>query len=510
MPKRSITKNYLLNAFYRVLTIIIPLITAPFLARTLGAEGMGQYSFTHSLNTYFVLLAALGFGNYAQREIARYQADKSEQTIIFYEVILLRLISVGIALGITFALAFGGVYQTYKELMLYWTLAIAAEAVDITFFFQGNEEFGKIVGRNLLVKILSVVLIFVLVRSTDRVWLYVVITGGGVLLGNLSIWIYLPKFLDKKPARQLQPFRHTKGVLKLFAPAIIHALYSVLDRAIIGIVIQDTYVEQTTQIIDNVEQVAEVTKRYADLESGYYMEADSIIATGLSLITAMGTVLLPRNSSLVEEGKMDEFHESVKEGANFVWFLAIPIAFGLAAISSNFLPWFLGSGFDKSVLLLQILSPLMVIMGLANVYGVQTMLPLRKDSKYALCVLCGAIVNIIVSVVLVYFFWSVGAAIGSVIAETVGLIAMAIVCRKHVSFWSLLKRSWKSWLAGAVMFGAVFAVTFFVPSEIWITVLLILGGCLIYFGLLFIFRDAYFLGVLVKAKRKLARLGRKQ
>ena len=135
----------------------------------MSPEGIGQYSYTYSLITYFTIFGALGFGYYAQREIAKYQNDKYMQSKVFWEVNICRLLSVGIALAVNLILCFTKVYGDYELLMLLFSINIIATAFDIAFFFQGNEDFGKIVIRNVIIKILSIIAIFLFVKDTNDV-----------------------------------------------------------------------------------------------------------------------------------------------------------------------------------------------------------------------------------------------------------------------------------------------------------------------------------------------------
>ena len=504
--RKSIAKNYILNVTYQVIALLLPLVTAPYLTRVLSSSGIGQYNFTYSLNYYFVLLAAFGFGNYAQREIARAQGDKGSQSVTFWEIILLRVLTVSVSIGVSVSLFFFGVYQSYGELMLFWVVMIAAELFDITFFFQGNEEFGKIVWRNLIIKLLSLASVFIFVRKPEDVWIYVLIAGGSRFIGNLSIWFYLPKYLVRVGKETIHPWKHFRAAFRLFLPAIAVALYSQLDRTIIGLVVPGTYEVETKQMIDGVETIVRVTKRVADDEVAFYSEAESIVKVAVTFITAMGTVMIPRNSSLVSRENEAGFRDSFLFGTNFVWFLGIPIVFGIAAVAGSVIPWFLAPEFGKTTLILQMLSPLALLLGLSNAFGVQFMIPKKMDRRYALCILVGAAINAAISIPLVYFFQSSGAVFGTLIAEASCIIMMAVFIRKHVSLKEVFKQSWKYLLCGGVMFAAIYPAAYFLPATPIYSVLLIAAGIVIYLVMLTVLRDSFFLKNARKATQKLSAL----
>lgn len=493
--KKSVGKNYILNLIYEVFVLIVPLITTPYISRVLGADGIGQYSFTSSLTNYFTLVAALGFARYAQREIARFQDDKKSQSVIFWEILIVRFFSVGISLSVCVLLNIFGVYGEYSVLMWWWVVLIVAQEFDVSFLFQGNEEFGKIVVRNILVKIVLIVCIFVFIKSVNDVYIYVLCTAGSTLLGNLSLWLHLPKMLVKVGVKELKPTRHLLPTLRLFLPSIATSIYTVLDKTLIGLIITDTYTI--------VEDGAEVVKNYSDLENGYYEQSEKIVKICMTVITALGTVMIPRNSNEFAKGNIDGVKRNIYTATNFVWFLGVPMMLGLAAISGNIIPWFLGDGYDKCILLMQLFTPLILVIGFSNVFGLQYLVPTQRDGKFTIAIISGAVTNFLLNMVLIRFFWSYGAVIASLIAELTVTTVMAVIIRKEISILKILKQSIKYLIAGGVMFAAVYVTQMFLSATILHTFLLVLEGAAIYFFMLLILRDKYLFGLLSRLATKL-------
>ena len=192
--KKSVVKNYMYNLVYQILILILPLVTTPYLSRVLGSDGVGIYSYTYAIVTYFVLFGSLGISLYGQREIAYAQDRPRKRKKIFFELIIIRFITVLIA-AIVFFLWFvkGDQYQTYYMILL---IELFATAFDISWFFQGIEEFKKTVLRNVLVRIVSVSLVFVFVKTSEDLWKYILIYSLGDFLGNLLLWFYLPVFIS--------------------------------------------------------------------------------------------------------------------------------------------------------------------------------------------------------------------------------------------------------------------------------------------------------------------------
>lgn len=502
-PKKSLKKNYIFNLVYQIFTLIVPLITTPYISRVLSAEGVGQYSFTNSLQSYFAIVAALGFGYYAQRQIAFFQSDKREQSKIFWEIIIIRFFSVGLAISLNLVLCFAGVYQEYEQLMFWWTINILAIGFDITFLLQGNEDFGRIVGRNVLIKIVSIILIFVLVKKQSDVWLYVILTSLASLLGNMSLWFYLPKYLTKVKRSELKPMRHLVPTIKLFVPTIAISIYTILDKTLIGVFVRGTYTVSEVQIVDGVETVVEVVKKYSDLENGYYEQSEKIVKVCMTVITALGTIMVPRNSMLHKEGKEEDLKRNFYFALNYVWVLGIPMMLGLAAVAPNLIPWFLGDGYDKCILLMQLFTPLIIFIGLSNVFGAQYLIPTGRDKKFTIGILAGSAINLILNCSLIPFYWSYGAVIASLIAEFAVTFVMYLLIRKEISLNECLKTAIKPAIAGIVMFVGVYLLQTLLSPSIINTLILAVAGIIIYFGLLIVMKEKLTFTTLDKVKAKI-------
>ena len=212
--KKSIAKNYIYNLIYQMLSILLPVITTPYLSRVLGAENIGIYGYTISIVTYFILFGTLGISMYGQREIAYKAQNKKEQSKTFFEIIILRAFTLTISI-ITFYIIFGrsGDYAVYYRILI---IQLVANLFDISWFFQGIEEFDKTVIRNLVIKMLSLVLIFVLVNRPEDLWKYFLIYVGAELIGNLTLWLYIPKYLEKIIPRKIYFFYQYYFDYKLF------------------------------------------------------------------------------------------------------------------------------------------------------------------------------------------------------------------------------------------------------------------------------------------------------
>lgn len=482
MEDKKIAKNYIYNLIYQVLVIILPLITTPYVSRILGAENIGIYSYTLSIVTYFVLIGSLGIATYGQREIAYVQSDKKKRSSIFWEIIIFRIITmIVVSIFYYFMYIKGTQYTSYYKILI---LELISNCLDISWFFQGMEEFKKTVLRNTIVKVLSIICIFSLVKTVNDLSVYILIYALSNLVGNISLWAYLPKYIQKIDIKELKLLRHLRPVIALFIPQIAIQLYTVLDKVMIGAMVENK------------------------VESGYYEQAQKIIKILLTIVTALGTVMLPRIANKFADGKTDEIKRNIKTSFKFTYLLAFPMLFGIIAISNRFVPVFLGAGYEEVSLLIKIISPIILMIGLSNVIGNQYLLPTKRQKAFTISVLCGAIVNLILNFILIKRYEAIGASIATVIAETT-VVAIQFICvRNEIKFLEIIKLGLKNLIASIIMlFIAILIEKIMKNQSSYIIILIqVCTGIIAYFSMLLILKDKFIIEIKDKFIKKKIKL----
>ena len=422
--KKSIRVNYIYNLIYQVVAIILPFITTPYASRVLGATNIGIYGYTISISAYFILFGSLGIALYGQREIAYEQNNRKKYSQTFIEILLLRIITMTISLLIFFLLfCIKGQYNIYFKILL---LEIIANALDISWFFQGLEEFKKTVTRNLIIKIISVILIFTFVNTKKDLNIYFIIYSLSMLIGNLSLWFYLPEFITIKHIKRLNLKKHLKSTLVLFIPQIAIQVYTILDKTMLG------------TIITNKAEV------------GYYTQAEKMIKLMLTIITSLGTVMLPRIANSYAKGDSETIKIYITRAFNLVFLISIPMIIGIISVSYIFVPWFFGKGYDKVIPVMCILTPILLFIGMSNVIGMQFLLPTKKQKEYTYSVVIGAVSNFIINLILIPKLGAVGAAIGTIIAECSVTISQIVFTRKQIDYKEILKLS-KNYIISSIV-----------------------------------------------------------
>ena len=470
----SITKNYIYNLIYQIFAIVVPLITTPYLSRVLGAENIGIYSYTLSITTYFILFGSLGIAMYGQREIAYVQNNKEIRSRTFFEIFLIKTSTLIISMGIFyFSFAMSGEYSLYYKIFL---LEIIANIIDISWFFQGMEEFKKTVMRNMIVKIISIILIFLLVKTSNDLNMYILIYVLSTFFGNLSLWLYLPRYIEKVKLKSLKLKRHIKPVITLFIPQIASQIYTVLDKTMLGSLISDKS------------------------ETGYYEQAQKIVKILLTIVTALGTVMLPRMSNVFASDNKDQIKKYLNNSFRFVFFLGFPIMIGISIVAKRFVPIFFGDGYDEVVSIIRVICPIVIFIGLSNVVGIQYLLPTKRQKMYTISVIVGAIVNLIANFILIPPLKGVGASIGTVIAEFMVLSVQVFLTRKEIDYWSIIKYSKKYIIAVLIMIIPCLFIDKLINDSIVVIVLQMIFGACIYILTLILLKDDFLRNVLQKLK----------
>lgn len=436
------------------------------MSRVLGAKGIGIYSYTLSIETYFAMFAAMGTLSYGSREIARNRNDMEKRSRLFFEIELMSVITTTVSL-----IAWGVLVFFYKQYSIYFlvlSLNLIAVIFDISWFFTGLEEFQYIVIRNTIIKLITVVLLFVLIRGKNDLVLYIGLMSAGTLVGNISMWVKLPKFIIKVDRKSIALKQHFKQTFIYFLPTIATSIYTVLDKTMIGLITQSDY------------------------QNGYYEQATKIVNLFKSVaFAAINSVMGARISYLFAQNNTDEIHQRIERSMDYIIFMGIGICFGLLGASKWFVPWFFGRGYGDVVQLLWIFSPIVFIIGISNCVGSLYYTPAGKRAQSAGYLVVGALVNVICNSLLIPHYGANGAAFASVIAELVISILYVHFSKGYMTFKLILKLSWKRLIAAFFMLVVILLIGKTLSASAILSVVQIAIGILSYCGALLILKDDF-------------------
>ena len=479
----SLKKNIAISTLYQLLLIILPIITAPYIARVLEPDQSGVYDYTNSIMTYFAMFAALGTASYGVREIARVRDDAAMRSKLFWEIELMTVMTSFVCIAVWFV--FIAFTPQYKVIYLVLTMGLFSTMFDISWFFAGMEQFKYTVTKNAACKLIGVVLMFLFVKKEDDLLLYIIIITASTMIGNLSMWLYVPRFVEKVDFRTLTFRKHFHETLIYFIPTVATSVYTVLDRTLIGV----------------------ITKNKA--ENGCYHYTMQIINMMKALtFSSLNMVLGSRLSFLFAEKRYDEIKERIADSTNYILFMGIGMCFGVIGVAKRFVPIYLGPGYDRVITMLMLMSPIVIIIGISNCLGSQYYTPAGYRKLSARYIIIGAVVNLMLNLVLIPKYWGYGAIVASLIAETVITVLYLKNCNGYLRLDTIVKDSWKKLIAGVIMLIVIKALDGAITSDVIALLAEIAVGFTVYCAVITLLRDSFvtdlLMGKILKRKRKAA------
>ena len=428
----KLKSNFIYNAIYQILILIIPLITTPYVARTIGAEGVGTYSYTYSIVLYFMMFALLGMNNYGNREVSKVRDDKEKLNRTFSSIYYLQLI-VTLIVSIIYIIYVLLNSREYFTIQIIQVLYLVSVAFDINWLFCGLQKFKMTVTRSAILKILNLVLILIFVKDAEDLNKYIFILAFMTLLNQLILWPFRKKEVSFIRVSRKEIFKHLKPTIILFIPVLASSVYRTMDKIMIG----------------KMANMSEV---------GYYENAEKMLNIVLSVINALGTVTLPQMTYLYSKENLEEFKRIFKKSISFVFFSVFPVIFGFLATADILVLLYLGEGFTESAVLLKVLSISLIFTSVASIIRMQLLIPRGKDKEYTTSILIGAIVNFIFNMIFIRRYGAIGATIGTILAEFLVCFFQCMAIRKDINLKEYLPSCLKFFITSLVMFIIVYFV----------------------------------------------------
>ena len=476
---QSVKVNYILNLINTGTQMLFPLITFPYVCRVIEADGIGQINFFQSIISYISLFTCLGIPMYAIREIARDRSDVVKMNRTAMEILLLHsmLTLVGYAIVAILCLTVPQI-QVNIPLFLILSLTIFFTAIGCEWFYQGIEDFKYITIRGLIIKTVSVVLLFIFVKSKTDLLYYGCYTVFGVLGGNIFNFFRLRKYIHRENIifSELHIKRHIKPVLKVFSFSVVTSIYLQLNTVLLG-------------FLKNA------------LAVGYFAAATKVMQMLLTMSACLGSVMMPRASHLIAENKEDEFSRLIQKSYDFTLAIALPMTIGLIFCAPSLITALCGVKFEHSILPSQIIAPIILMVAISNVFGIQVLFPKGKINIVTLSCGIGAVADLILNLCLIPFFSYIGTSIAYLGAEVATTVSMYFIGRKYIPIIYFKKSHLTYALGCIVMAFALYGLSLLqLPT---LTILLLQGCCgvLAYFIILCICKDEMLVQILSKIKR---------
>lgn len=391
--KKSLKLNFIMNAILTMSSFIFPLITFPYVSRVLLPEGTGKVSFATSLISYFSMFAQLGISTYGIRACAKVRDSREELTRTAHELLFINLVMCLVSY-VALAVALLTVPRLRDERTLYVVVSftIILTAIGMEWLYKALEQYTYITIRSIIFKLVSLVAMFLLIHTKDDYVIYGGITIFASSASNILNFINVHKYIDMRPVGKYDMKRHFRPVAIFFAMSCATTIYTHLDTVMLGFMA-------------------------ADEDVGYYNAAVRIKTILVSVVTSLGTVLLPRASYYIECGKMDEFKRITKKALNFVFLIAAPMMLYFMFFAREGIYFLSGKAYEGAVVPMQIIMLTLLLIGITNILGIQILVPLGREKTVLYSEIVGAIIDIIINALLIPRYTSVGATIGTLTAE---------------------------------------------------------------------------------------------
>ena len=456
----KVIKNYLYNLSYQILTIILPIITVPYVTRIFTSEALGNYVFYNSIVSYFSLFAMLGIGVYGTKQIAA----ASDVSSTFWNIYAIQLIASILAMAV-YIIAIFSIPQMGGIIPLIVGITLFAKMIDISWLFSGKEDFKKITIRNTVVRIIGVISIFTFVKSSDDLYLYVFLIVIFDFLGQFVMWVPAKKFIKRPSFNAKVIKKNLYPIVLLFLPQVAISLYVVLDRTLLGLL-----------------------GSYSDV--GIYEQGQKLISILLKAVSSLGVVMLPRVANLLSERRDKEAQNMVKFSFILYNLIIFPMIFGLIAVNEVFVKLFLGQNFQDVKYVLYVIVFNIMFVGWTNILGYQVLVVRNKNKEFMLSTTIPAFVSVAVNIAVIPFFGYIGASITSVVVEVLVFAIQWYYSRNIINKKLLFNKDLaKIILSSLVMFGAVMLckMTLGLDGIIGLTIYLAVGG-ISYLGMIFLLK----------------------
>nr|WP_027975935.1 flippase [Streptococcus devriesei] len=417
----SVRFNFVMNFILTISNFIFPLITFPYASRVLQAQGVGTVSFATSIITYFTMVGMMGIPTYGIRACAKIRNDQAKLRKTVQEIFLLNAIVMLLALaGLGISVFMVPKLSQEKTLYLIMSSTLIFNVLGVDWLYKALEKYSYITVRSIIFKFLSLILLLLLVKNKEDYVIYGAITVFAGVGSNLMNFLNLRRLIDLKPLKNLDLKQHLKPCLTFFLLTVSTTIYLNVDTTLIGFI-------------------------KGDHQVGYYTAAVKIKQILVSIVTSLGTVLLPRLSFYHEQERHAEFRTLVEKALSFVFVLAVPLTVFFVLDAKESILFLSGDNFLPAVLPMQLIMPTVIFIGISNLMGIQILVPMQKEMLVVVSTIIGATADVLINVITIPLFGAAGAAFAGSIAELTVVLVQLYFLRdlivpmlRQIGLWKII------------------------------------------------------------------------
>ncbi len=458
----KILKNYIYNIAYNLVALVVPLLTAPYLARTLGADMLGIFAYINSATSIICTVSMLGTYTFGNRQVAYTRDDKQLMSQEFSNIMGLRIL-LGVAGSIAFFVF--GLLSEYRVYFLVYYIYYLGFVLDCSWLFVGVEDMKVCTIKNTAAKVGSAVCIFLFVKTEKNLFLYTLILALATFIANVSVYTQIRKYVDICKAQWKSILPNLKTAFQLCLPTLVATIYLQVDKLMIRWITGNTY---------------EIT---------YYDQAEKVIMIPLAFITVLSSVMMPRIANEFHNGKNEQVKHLITKACSYSMMMACPLMFGMVGIAGNFIPWYLGKAYMPVAYAVMVLAPYIITNTLLGISGNQYFMATDQVSILLKSNLIGMVANVITNAILIPQMGYLGAAIATVLSQCLMTIFQYYHMNRQFPIISTVIKQGKYLVYGGIMLMAVMLCGKINLSPFMITAMQIVVGMVTYFLILIIARD---------------------
>lgn len=463
--KKIILINYFFNVVKTLSNLIFPLITFTYTSRVLGVEGIGSFNFARSYTGYYILLASLGMSSYGVREAAKIRDSKSQLSTFAQEMLCINFFSTIISIiAMITSIFLVKRLQNYTLLLMINGVSILLNGLSMEWLYSAMEKYRYITIRSLVFQIISIIMMVLLVHDSKDLAKYAAINVFSASGSYILNFINCRKYISFTKREKYNFKKHIKPLCILFAMTISVSLYALLDSTMLGFMQSDSAV-------------------------GLYTAGIKMNKLSTALITALGVVLVPRLSYYYEKGEKEKFMYLVQKAYKCNFLLSVPICVGIGTLGKPIILLLSGCEFLDAQQISLILTPIIIFIPFSILTSNQILIPMRKDTLVLKATCVGAITNFVANMFLIPRFSYIGAAIGTVLAEGVVMIANYMYAKKNLDMKNIMRGYWKYWIAAFPILLITWEVMRLVTNNILVIFYSVATSAMVYFLILLLLRE---------------------
>lgn len=426
-------KNLFYNILLSISQFIFPLITFPFSSRILGPNGIGSVNFVDSFTQYFILFSALGIPLYGVREISKKKGNKADLEKTFNEIFLIHVISTA-AFALVYLISALIIPQlrVHIDMVLVGIMMMVSGVLSSEWYFQGTEKFSYITARSLIVRSLSVILLFSILKNDSQPVTYYMIMASGMTLNGLVNFLYIKKTV-KIAFFHLDLRQHLRPLVVILGSTIAVSVYMLMDNVLLGFI-------------------------KGEREVGIYSVALRIVRLPLAFIGAVNAIMIPQISRSYMEKDFPHIQQLTNKSLSLICIIGFPIVSGIYVSAPFLIHIFGGDQFDSSILPLQILAPMVLINGFGNIICIQLLGPMEKERLLLRAYILAMIFSLFVNILLIKYFSFLGASYGMIFTELVATSICYYILTRVITLKVDLKIMWQCFIGAALFLPIAYGI----------------------------------------------------